>query len=195
MPSRARIVFPGYPHHIVQRSNRGLDAFLDDEDHATFIRLLAEAANDELPIWAYALMPNHLHVVAVPARKDSIRRTVERSLGEYERRFVEKYRPGRPLWKPRLYFSVLDRQSFLWKAVRYVERNPFRAGLAGRPELYPWSSAAHHCGMRRDDPLVAPESPLRGAIRGWADWLSEPDPWPRNDSGRDRRPRFLRITD
>ncbi len=195
MPSRARIVFPGYPHHIVQRSNRRLNAFLDDEDHRTFIGLLAEAAEVELSIWAYALMPNHLHVVAVPVVKQSIRLVFERSLREYEQRFVEKYRPGLPLWKPRLYFSVLDRQAFLWKAVRYVERNPFRAGLADRPEQFPWSSAAHHCGMRPDDPLVAPDSPLRGAIRGWANWLSEPDPWPRNDSGRDFRPKFVRVAD
>lgn len=80
-----------------------------------------------------------------------------------------------------MYFSVLDRQAFLWKAVRYVERNPLRAGLVRRAEDFPWSSAAHHCGLRPDDPLIASDSPLRGAIRGWSDWLAEPDPWPRAD--------------
>jgi putative transposase len=172
-----------------------MKAFLDDEDHRTFIGLLAEAANVELSIWAYVLMPNHLHLIAVPARKDSIGLAAGRSLLEYERRFVRKYGVEQPLWKPRLYFSVLDRQAFLWKAVRYVERNPLRAGLAARPEQYPWSSAAHHCGLRPDDPLVAPDSPLEGAIHGWTQWLAEPDPWPRNDVRRDVRPRFVRAAD
>jgi putative transposase len=195
MPSRARIVFPGYPHHIVQRSDQHRNAFLDDEDRRTFIAFLAEASEPRLAIWAYALMPNHVHLIGVPSRRDAIGLAVERSFARYEEWFRAKYRPDGPLWKPRLYFSVLDRQAFLWKAVRYVERNPLRAGMVRRAEDYVWSSAAHHCGMRPDDPLIARDSPLRGAVRGWSGWLAEPDPWPRNDVRRETVGHVARAAD
>lgn len=181
MPSRARIVFPGYPHHIVQRSNRKHDAFLDAEDRRAFIGRLRADTRSRIGIWAYVLMSNHIHLIAVPRHHDSIAVAISHALERYERHFQEKYGYRERLWTPRMYVSVLDRQAFLWRAVRYVERNPLRAGLVRRAEDFPWSSAAHHCGLRADDPLIASDSPLKGAVRGWSDWLAEPDPWPRTD--------------
>jgi transposase len=77
------------------------------------------------------------------------------------------------LWQGRPFSCPLDGEH-LWVAARYVERNPVRAGLVPRAEEYPWSSAAAHCGLRRD-PLVAGDLERRGVVEDWASWLAEPD--------------------
>jgi putative transposase len=58
----------------------------------------------------------------------------------------------------------------MWNAIRYVERNPVRAGIVARAEDYLWSGAAAHCGLR-DDILLDPAFPPDGVIPNWAEWL------------------------
>ena len=48
-------------------------------------------------------------------------------------------------------------QSHLWEALRYTELNPVRAGLVLGAELWPWSSAACHCGAKEQDEYLTPE--------------------------------------
>jgi len=72
------------------------------------------------------------------------------------------------LWQGRFFSSALD-DAYLWSAIRYVETNPVRAGMAPRAELYPYSSAAAHCGLREDDLLT--DSGI--AVFDWSVWLSE----------------------
>ena len=55
--------------------------------------------------------------------------------------------------------------------MRYVERNPVRAGLVKRSCDYRWSSAAFHTGARRSDPLVKDRS-LLGLVRDWGELLA-----------------------
>jgi len=60
----------------------------------------------------------------------------------------------------------------LWNGVRYVERNPVRAGIVRRAEDYRWSSAAAHCGLRSDR-ILSDDLPLLGEIPDWSAWLAE----------------------
>jgi putative transposase len=62
-------------------------------------------------------------------------------------------------------------ENHLFNAVRYVECNPVRAGLVRCAEDYPWSSAAAHCGLRRDS-LISDDCPLIGEIEDWSSWLA-----------------------
>ena len=56
--------------------------------------------------------------------------------------------------------------------MRYVERNPVRAGMVGQAWDYAWSSAAGHCGLRRD-PLLSGSCPLVHEVDDWRDYLSD----------------------
>jgi len=81
----ARVVVPGIPHHVTQRGVRRMETFFDDEDYEVYLRLMhewCEAAGIE--VWAYCLMPNHVHLVAVPEREKSL----ARGIGEAHRRFT-----------------------------------------------------------------------------------------------------------
>ena len=76
MARLARLVVPGLPHHVTQRGNRRGTTFFEDGDYALYLDLMAEAATRaRTEIWAYCLMPNHVHVILVPADEDGLRRT------------------------------------------------------------------------------------------------------------------------
>ena len=153
MPRIARVVVPGYPHHVTQRGNRRQQTFFCDEDYGAYLELMAEwCQRYGVEIWAYCLMPNHAHLIAVPDSQDGLRRAIGEAHRRYTRRvnFREKWRGH--LWQGRFASFVLD-DYHLFAATRYVERNPVRAGLVDRPEDYHWSSAAAHLAGQ-DDRLV-----------------------------------------
>lgn len=80
------------------------------------------------------------------------------------------------VWQGRYFSSALD-QTYLWAAIRYVERNPVRAKMIESAEDYPWSSAGAHCGMR-SDPLLAVKPLWQQLIDGigdWSAWLADGD--------------------
>jgi putative transposase len=171
MPRRARIVFPGFPHHVTQRGNRREDVFRDDADRRHFLYLFARyIKRDHVDVWSYTLMTNHVHVIVVPDKKESLSSAMRDCLSDYALYFNKRYSYKGHLWLQRFYSSVLD-PDHLWNAVRYVERNPVRAGLVSQAENYPWSSAAFHCGLRRTDPLLSGDSPLIGGMPDWSAWL------------------------
>ncbi|MBI3940740.1 MAG: transposase [Acidobacteria bacterium] len=168
----ARIIVPGFPHHVTQRGNRRLNVFLDDQDRAIFLRLLEKTSEHHLlKNLSYCLMDNHFHLVSVPQDPESLSVTMQKVLGPYATYFNQKYGLGGRLWQGRFYTCVLDDSRF-WAAVRYVERNPVRAGIVQKAEDYPWSSAPAHCGLKQD-PLLAPFPVNRDLIPDWSVWLFE----------------------
>ena len=66
----ARVVAPEQPHHITQRGNRRQETFFSEEDYAAYIDLMtAWCTRCGVEVWAYCLMPNHVHLIAVPETK------------------------------------------------------------------------------------------------------------------------------
>jgi len=173
MPRIARVVAPGLPHHVTQRGNRRADVFFDKPDRRRYLSLLAAYAERHgVAIWAYCLMSNHVHFVAVPAEGESLGRTYRDTHQAYAAWLNRKMGQSGHLWQGRFFSCVLD-DPHLWAAARYVERNPVRAGLVTRAEDWPWSSAAAHCG-RREDPLLSPiEMPW--PVPDWSAYLRDED--------------------
>ena len=70
----ARIVVPECPHHVTQRGNRRQPTFFCDRDYRDYLELLAESCRKAgTAVWAYCLMPNHVHLVMVPDKEDGLR--------------------------------------------------------------------------------------------------------------------------
>ena len=99
--------------------------------------------------------------------------TMRDLLGPYASYFNQKHALSGRLWQGRFFSSVLD-ESHFWAALRYVERNPVRAGMVKRAEDYRWSSAPAHCRLR-GDPLLAPLPNNGGLIPDWSAWVSGGD--------------------
>jgi len=167
----ARIVASGVPHHITQRGNRRQPVFFSDLDYQTYLELLLHWSKLEgLEVWAYCLMPNHLHIVAVPHTEQSLHRALKETHRRYSRHvnFREGWRGY--LWQGRFASFPMD-ESHTLRAVRYVELNPVRAGLVATPQEWPWSSAASHISGT-SNPLVVSDA-LTPYISDWASYLSE----------------------
>lgn len=168
----ARIVIPGIPHHVTQRGNRRADIFLEDDDRHLYICLLKKyACQHGLRIRAYCLMNNHLHLVAVPEREDSLGLALHDAHSVYAMCFNSRHEVEGHLWQGRFYSCPMD-DRHAWAAVRYVERNPLRAEIVQRAQAYRWSSAAAHCGLRKDA-LLTDDFPPPHVIEDWSAWLSK----------------------
>ena len=171
MPRIARVVVPGLPHHVTQRGNRRANVFFDDDDRRRYLFYLARYAKRHgLAIWAYCLMVNHVHFVAVPSAEGSLAQAFRDAHQAYAAWLNRKMRESGHLWQGRFFSCVLD-DSHLWAALRYIERNPVRAGLAERAEDWPWSSAAAHCGMRIDE-LISPVQ-MPWPVPDWSAYLRD----------------------
>lgn len=148
-----RIVVPGYPHHVTQRGNRRGRTFFDDGDYQLYQDLLGTAVRKaEAEIWAYCLMPNHVHVIVTPRDADGLRRTFADAHRRYTGYINARLRVTGHLWQGRFGSVVMD-ERHLAHAVRYVSLNPVRARLVERAEDWPWSSVTAHLAGR-DDELV-----------------------------------------
>jgi len=166
----ARVVAPGLPHHVTQRGNRRQQTFFGDQDYAEYRRLMAAScALCGTQIWAYCLMPNHVHLVMVPSTEDGLRC----ALGEAHRRYTRmvNFREGwrGHLWQERFHSFVMD-EPHLMAAARYVELNPVRAGLCQTAEKWAWSSARAH--LRAEDDELVRVRPLLDLVPDWASHLA-----------------------
>jgi putative transposase len=167
----ARVVAPGMPHHVTQRGNRRLQTFFNAEDYQAYLELMSEwCARYNVQIWAYCLMPNHVHLIAVPETKDGLNLAIGEAHRRYTRRinFREGWRGH--LWQGRFSSFILD-QNHLLACTRYVELNPARAGIVKKPQEWRWSSANAH--VRGKDDLLVRTAPLLAMIESsWGKFLS-----------------------
>ena len=177
MPRIARPVFAGIPHHITQRGNRRENVFFSDGDRATYLGWLAHYCDKfSVQMLAYCLMTNHVHLVAIPASENSLEKVLRPLHTRYAQRVNRARNWNGHLWQGRFFSSALD-ERYLWAAIRYVERNPVRAGMVARAEDYQWSSARAHCKMTDDYVLTKDPDWQRQieAIGDWSGWLAEAD--------------------
>jgi putative transposase len=148
--------------------------FVSDGDRLAYLDFLQRYTERHgLAVWAYCLMTNHVHLVAVPLREDSLGLALRDAHTVYAMRFNRQTQSDGHVWQGRFNSCPLD-EAHLWAAVRYVERNPVRAGLAARAEEYRWSSAAAHCGLS-GDVLLSKEFPPAGVVEDWSAWLTRED--------------------
>lgn len=177
MARLARLVVPGFPHHVTQRGNRNQQVFFNEEDYAFYLELVAASVRRAgTEVWAYCLMPNHVHLVMVPQDEDGLRA----ALGDAHRRYTQRINQRQAwqghLWQERFHSFVMD-EAHLLEAVRYIELNPVRAGLSRKPEAWRWSSARAHLDGK-DDALVR-VAPMLELVADWRGFLGKPsDPSP-----------------
>ncbi|MBV9883489.1 MAG: transposase [Sphingomonadaceae bacterium] len=153
MARLARAVFPGHPHHVTQRGNGRATTFFSDADYALYRDLLAtHAAAVGVEIWAWVLMPNHVHLILVPSDPDGIRRTLAPVHRRYAGAVHARLKRTGHFWQGRFGCVAMD-EAHLGAALRYVALNPVRARLVRRAVDWRWSSL--HAQLGADDGLTA----------------------------------------
>ncbi|OGF51112.1 MAG: hypothetical protein A2231_08935 [Candidatus Firestonebacteria bacterium RIFOXYA2_FULL_40_8] len=151
MPRTARLIDVNMPYHICQRGNSKQIIYRDNKNKEYYLKMLKEgSAKYDMCILAYCLMENHVHLIVIPKYSYSLSRAFRSINGKYSRYFNMKYNKSGHLWSERYYSKVLN-SKYLTIAVRYVERNPVRAGFIRTPSKWEWSSAAAHLKTGKDD--------------------------------------------
>lgn len=170
MPRIARVIIPGLPHHVTQRGNRRELIFFENGDQDVYCDLLSEHANKcHVEVWAYCLMPNHVHLIMVPEDKAGL----ARAIGTAHRRYTH-FINARGRWTGHLFqsrfASVAMDETHLRAAVRYVSLNPVRARLVARAEDWEWSSVRAH--LKGEDDGLVNVKPVLERVSSFAEFLA-----------------------
>ena len=164
MPRRPRIDFPGAFHHVIVRGVDRRDIFLDDEDRAAYCDQLARIfPEDGAVCLAWALMPNHLHLVVRTGARP-LARVMHRVGTRYGRYFNDRHGRVGYLFQGRYHAIAVADDAYLMTLVRYVHANPLRAGVVATVDeldRHRWTGHAALIGCA----LAAPFHDARSALR------------------------------
>ena len=146
-----RLCFEGAVYHVTARGNNRQPIFLKARDYHTYLDRLRRAKERFMfTLHAYALMPNHVHLIIEPSPKTTISQIMQ-SLGvTYTKLFNKRYGRVGHVFQGRFHSRLIEKDAYLLVASRYVHRNPVRAKLCAQPEDYPWSSYRAYIDRRTD---------------------------------------------
>jgi putative transposase len=172
MPRTARASQANYCYHVLNRGNGQARVFHKPGDYEAFVALF-ERGCERLPmrILAYCLMPNHFHLVLWPRKTGDLGRFMQWLLTAHVRRYHRHYHTSGHVWQGRFKAFPIEQDEHLLTVLRYVERNPLRAGLVKAAEEWKWSSLGLFTPEPQVEWLHAGPAP-RG--RDWRTWVNQP---------------------
>ena len=172
MARLARVIIPDVPVHVTQRGNGRQKVFFSELDYRLYRDWLGEACRQaKVGVWAWCLMPNHVHLILTPSDEDGLRAALARAHRRYAGHGNARGRRTGHFWQGRFGAVAMD-ERHLAAAFRYVSLNPVRARLVERAQDWPWSSVRAHLGLG-DDGLTE-VAPARQRFSRFADLIEGP---------------------
>jgi putative transposase len=167
-----RVIAVDGPHHVTQRGNARRFILDNDTDRNIYLDLLKQSlALHGVAMMGYCPMSNHVHLVLIPSRAESLGRSLNHAHGRLASCWNAIHQSSGHVWQGRYYSCLLD-EPHLWEALRYTEMNPVRAGLVAELASWVWSSAATHCAAERDAASLALEQwQARWTAESWRAFL------------------------
>lgn len=164
-------------YHVLNRGAGQMNVFDDGGDYAAFERVLAEALEREpgVRLLGYCLMPDHWHLVLWPRRSGELSEFMRWLTVTHTQRWHARYRSAGtgPVYQGRFKSFPIQRDEHLATVLRYVERNPKRAGLVRQAERWRWGSLWRWENRR----VAAGRDPELPAISDWP--IGRPRQWKR----------------
>jgi len=156
MAKRSRLALSGHPHHVVQRGKNQNVIFVTNEDFQGYRAWLGKAcALFNVDIHAYALMPNHVHLLLTPHDDNGIDKVIQTLAMQYRKQFEDIYQRSGSRWSSRYNAVVIEADTYLFPCYQYIEQNPLRSRLVDTAEEYTWSSFRYNAVGLADD-LITP---------------------------------------
>lgn len=141
MPRIARVALENACYHIITRGNQKQPVFLEVTDYEKYLsRLIKYKSEFRFKLYAFCLMPNHVHLVIEVAKPGNLNKIMRGLTLSYTQYFNFKYQKVGHLWQDRFKSKIIKRDSYLLECVNYVETNPLRASIVSKLEKYPWTS-------------------------------------------------------
>jgi len=137
---REKVDAPGVLYHIVCRGVNKCRIFRSVRDYKKFLTVLEKAKNRfEFYLYSYNLLPNHVHFF-IEVGDISVSEIMHYVNGYYAGYFNHRHKRSGHLFQDRFYSTLIDTEFYFWAVSAYIDLNAVRAGLAGRPGDYRWSS-------------------------------------------------------
>ena len=154
MPRKARIDAPGAIHHIICRGIEGQNIFWDEADRTDFLQRLEKILTEtNTPCYAWALLPNHFHLL-LRTGTAPIAKVMLRLLSGYAGRFNRRHGRSGHLFQNRYKSILCQENKYLLELVRYIHLNPLRAGIVAtmkQLEHYDYCGHGSLMGLRKCD--------------------------------------------
>ncbi len=162
----------GVCYHVLNRGNACGQVFHKDGDYRALMELV-EKSCERLPlrVIGYCLMPNHFHLVLWPYGDGDLSRWMQWLMTSHVRRYHRHYDGSGHVWQGRFKSFPIQQDDHLTTVLRYVERNPLRAGMVERAEAWPWSSLVAWQQKKADAFLHAGPVPRHA---NWLRWVNRP---------------------
>lgn len=181
MPRKPRVDVGGYVQHVINRSNERMKIFHTEADYREFEALLEEVCERyDMRLIAYALMPNHWHLVLFPKNDGDVGKMMHWLTTTHSARVRVRTKSigNGHVYQGRYKSFLVETDNYLLALVKYVERNPVRAKLVQHAEGWKWGSAHRRIlGTLKTKALLSPSpTPLPHQYRRWvnaADSLAE----------------------
>jgi putative transposase len=160
MPRKPRIEIGGGLYHVITRGNNRRRIFRSHDDYLKLPSILQQQ-KAKLPfyLYAYCLMPNHLHLL-IEMQDDPVSRIMQRVLTSYSRYHNRKYNKIGHVFQGRYKSILCQTDRYLGELVRYIHLNPVRARMVKRPEDFEYSGHRAYLGLDRSG-MVDTEAVLR----------------------------------
>ena len=165
MPRTPRPLLDGAIYHVFNRGNGRMDLFAEESDYRFFLKKLHEAKiKFGVTLNHYCLMSNHYHLLVQIVKGENLSRFMHYLQMNYAHYFGKKYNFSGHVFGQRYRSPIIPKESYYLQCGRYIERNPVKAGLAGKAEDYPYSSAKFY-SLGRADALITPNIYYEGLGR------------------------------
>ncbi|HMA82537.1 MAG TPA: transposase [Candidatus Binatia bacterium] len=164
MARRPRVFGAGLLYHVIVRGNQRRKTFRHDDDYKAYLdRLEKYRTRSQVRIYAYCLMPNHVHLL-VETGSTPLAKLMQGLQQSYTQYFNRRYRKVGHLFQGRYKAIICDRDKYLLALVRYIHLNGVRAKLATRPERYRYSG--HNSYLRSGTDKIIEATPVLELIGG-----------------------------
>ena len=139
MARRPRLFVPGLFYHVIVRGNQKQKTFLVDQDYQAYLERLAKYRKKyDIVLYAYCLMPNHVHLL-LETSGEPLSKFMQGLQQSYTQYFNRAHQRVGHLFQGRYQAIVCEKEAYLLALVRYIHLNPVRAGRARMPEQYEYS--------------------------------------------------------
>ena len=189
MARRPRVFAPQVLYHVIVRGNHRKSTFRTPADYQAYLeRLVRYLRPCQVRLWAYCLMPNHVHLL-VETGSHPLSTFMQRLQQSYTQYFNRTHRKVGHLFQGRYKAIICEQDSYLLPLIRYLHLNPVRAKLVKQPEDYPYSGhRVYVAGLATAVLDPAPGLAAFGGIRAYRQFVRE-------GMGEGHQPDYYAVTD
>lgn len=171
MPRPPRVIVADWCYHFINRANKQAQIFHEPADYDSFLQLVCEAQSRiDIPILAFCLMPNHVHLVVRPRTAGDLSKWAHWLFSSHAHRYHATHASNGHVWQGRFKTFAIQADQHLLTVLRYVERNALAGTLVARAEDWRWGSLRWRGS--EDSPVMLSGCPIE-LPSYWVDFVNQ----------------------